>query len=91
VSGSHLAGLLVVVTDDGGRLIHEEKRLVKEIAAAYGTRSRSEAVTVPFDFQIAGTRLPASAKSIKMTLVAVADNGKTSPPASIAEKNPRGV
>jgi hypothetical protein len=24
-------------------------------------------------------------------LVALADNGKTSPPASIAEKNPRGV
>ena len=91
VSGSHLASLLVIVTDGGGRLIHQEKRLEKEIVAAYGNRPRSETVTVPFDFHIAGTRLPASAKSIKMTLVAVADNGKTSPAASIAEKNPRGV
>ncbi|HWN81892.1 MAG TPA: AsmA-like C-terminal region-containing protein, partial [Candidatus Udaeobacter sp.] len=91
VSGSHLAGLLVVVTDDGGRVVHQEKRLVKEIAAAYGTRSRNEAVTVPFAFQIAGARLPAKAKSVKMTLTAVADNGQRSPPASIAQPMPRGT
>jgi hypothetical protein len=91
VSGSHLGSLVVVVTDDTKHEVHRETLLAKEIAAAYGTRPRSEAVTVPFDFRISGAHLPPLAKSVTVTLTALSDTGETAASVSFSEKNPLGV
>ncbi len=75
VSGSHLQSLQVVVSDEKGRELLRKSLLVPEIAAAYGSRPRSETVTVPFDFKIPGDELPVGAKQYRVTLTAISGSG----------------
>jgi hypothetical protein len=86
VGGRRLAGLLVVVLDDGGREVHRATLLRQEITAAYGKRPRDERISVPFDITIPGARLPHLSKWFKVQLAAVSDDKKTSAPVSFVER-----
>jgi hypothetical protein len=87
ISGSHLASLLVLVSDHEGRVAHRETRLAPEIASAYGKRPRSERISVPFTIRVSGARLPSSTKAVNLTLLAVSDSGAKSTPVSIVERS----
>ena len=78
VTGSNLAGLRVVVTDEKKRELLRHVYLKEEIAAAYGSRPRSEMVTVPFDLRIPGAELSPATRTVEVKLIAVNDAGTTS-------------
>jgi uncharacterized protein involved in outer membrane biogenesis len=89
VAGSHLASLLVIVSDDQGKEVHRATALEREITAAYGQRSRDDRVTVPFTVRIApGDMPPPTSKSLRVALYALSDQGRRSAAATVVERRP---